>query len=96
MPPNTIKVDRGGKGKWGNPFVEDEHGTREECVTLFAAMLRGEFATDSSVTVAKQQDYHTMAHRDRDQIRGKNLGCWCKLGTLCHADVLLQFANATA
>jgi hypothetical protein len=93
IPPNTIKVDR--SGDWGNPFEEDVHGTQEECVKLFAAMLRGEFAS-GGVTVAEQQAYHTMAHRDRDQITGKNLGCWCKPGTPCHADVLLEFANATA
>ena len=67
IPPNTIKVDR--SGDWGNPFEEDVHGTQEECVKLFAAMLRGEFAS-GGVTVAEQQAYHTMAHRDRDQITG--------------------------
>lgn len=27
------------------------------------------------------------------ELRGKNLACWCKLGTPCHADTLLQLAN---
>jgi hypothetical protein len=27
------------------------------------------------------------------QLRGKNLACWCKPGTPCHADVLLRVAN---
>ena len=27
------------------------------------------------------------------QLRGKNLACWCKPGTPCHADVLLKIAN---
>ncbi len=27
------------------------------------------------------------------QLRGKNLACWCKQGTPCHADVLLELAN---
>lgn len=27
-------------------------------------------------------------------LRGKNLACWCPLGSPCHADVLLEFANA--
>lgn len=27
-------------------------------------------------------------------LRGKNLACWCKLGEPCHADVLLELANA--
>lgn len=28
-----------------------------------------------------------------DDLRGKNLACWCKLGTPCHAHVLLELAN---
>lgn len=28
------------------------------------------------------------------ELRGKNLACWCKLGSPCHADVLLELANA--
>jgi hypothetical protein len=28
------------------------------------------------------------------ELRGKNLACWCKLGEPCHADVLLEKANA--
>jgi len=29
----------------------------------------------------------------RADLRGKNLACWCRLGTPCHADVLLRLAN---
>jgi Domain of unknown function (DUF4326) len=29
-----------------------------------------------------------------EELRGKNLACWCKLGNPCHADVLLRWANA--
>lgn len=27
-------------------------------------------------------------------LRGKNLACWCAVGAWCHADVLLELANA--
>lgn len=27
-------------------------------------------------------------------LRGRNLACWCQPGTPCHADVLLELANA--
>lgn len=27
-------------------------------------------------------------------LRGKNLACWCALDQPCHADVLLEVANA--
>lgn len=30
----------------------------------------------------------------RAVLRGKNLACWCKPGEPCHADVLLEIANA--
>lgn len=29
-------------------------------------------------------------------LRGKDLACWCKPGDPCHADVLLEIANAPA
>ncbi len=27
------------------------------------------------------------------ELRGKNLACWCRLGTTCHADVLMKLVN---
>jgi hypothetical protein len=30
----------------------------------------------------------------RLELAGKNLACWCKPGEPCHADVLLEIANA--
>jgi len=30
----------------------------------------------------------------REQLRGKNLACWCPIGSPCHADVLLEIANS--
>jgi hypothetical protein len=29
----------------------------------------------------------------RQELRGKNLACWCPEGSPCHADVLLEIAN---
>jgi hypothetical protein len=29
-----------------------------------------------------------------DGLRGKDLACWCKEGAPCHADILLELANA--
>lgn len=28
------------------------------------------------------------------ELKGKNLSCWCKIGEPCHADFLLEIANA--
>ena len=30
----------------------------------------------------------------RRELAGKNLACWCALDAICHADVLLEIANA--
>lgn len=30
---------------------------------------------------------------DLDQLRGKDLACWCPLDQPCHADILLEWAN---
>jgi len=35
-------------------------------------------------------DYHK---RLIDELRGKNLACWCPLNGACHADILLEVAN---
>jgi len=32
--------------------------------------------------------------RIKQQLRGKDLACWCPLGMPCHADILLEVANA--
>lgn len=29
----------------------------------------------------------------KDELRGKDLACWCPLSSPCHADVLLELAN---
>jgi hypothetical protein len=32
----------------------------------------------------------------RRELAGKNLACWCPVGSPCHADVLLEIANSTS
>lgn len=35
-----------------------------------------------------------MTLRNIGQLRGHDLACWCPLDQPCHADVLLELANA--
>ena len=92
-----VKVDR--TTKWGNPFILGEHGTRAECVQLFELMLLSGLICASKDNGAEQAAYLEMARRDREQLRGKNLACWCPLTDShglkvpCHADILLDLAN---
>lgn len=96
MPPNTVKVDR--TTDWGNPFYvapEPEGGITDDrwCMTAAEAVSKFRWF---------QKQPGNLLVGDRcpkplsiaAYLRGKNLACWCKLGTPCHADVLLEIANA--
>jgi len=64
--------------KYGNDFVMAHEGTRGMAVAMFR------------VKAAAQMDACPDFYAP---LKGKNLACWCKLGTPCHADVLLELAN---
>jgi hypothetical protein len=79
MPPNTVKVCR--PSKWGNPFRADwPEGGKDRAWAVSA--FRGALTAD---VIAEA----------RRELRGKNLACWCPLNEPCHADVLLEVANAS-
>ncbi len=81
MPPNTIYVGR--PGKWGNPFDWSTHGKANA-----AQLFREHIGQPNSTLAFKPADI--------ESLRGKNLSCWCALDEPCHADVLLEIANASA
>jgi len=67
-----------GRGsKWGNPFRIGPDGDRAAVIAKHEAWLR---------------DQHDLL-RTLDELRGKNLVCFCAPRT-CHGDVLLRLANA--
>ena len=67
--------------KWGNPYIAVESG-RAGGVWLYEEdLLSGRL--------------HFTVEDVKREMRGKDLMCWCKLGDLCHADVLLRVANST-
>ncbi len=37
--------------------------------------------------------YRPLTESDRQEIRGKDLACFCPVGNPCHGDVLLEWAN---
>lgn len=91
LPDGAVIVDR--STMWGNPFVVGKDGTAAECVRLFKLMLLGQFALLHTPSVWDQQ----AAQRDIlgriDELRGRDLACWCALDKPCHADVLITLAN---
>jgi hypothetical protein len=65
--------------KWGNPFTVPDCGTHADAVRCFESLLRNGPLWNDEV---------------RAELRGKDLVCWCSLDKPCHADVLLEIANA--
>ncbi len=64
--------------KWGNPYIVSKDGNAEECVQKFRKLIAGALWLAPGIA----------------ELRGKNLACFCKLNRPCHADVLLELANA--
>lgn len=64
-------------GPWGNMFPLSGF-SREEAIRRFRIVAEQTARLDPSWL---------------DPLRGKNLACACKPGTVCHADVLLELAN---
>lgn len=76
-PANTVYVGR--PGRFGNPFSVEEDG-REQAIKLYEKWIQAP-AQKSLLADA------------RETLLGRNLGCWCKPGLVCHADVLLRLVN---
>jgi hypothetical protein len=107
MPPNTVKVDR--STPFGNPFpvvpcsgfwnvhcgaatltFPTRRLAAESSVRLFRRYLEND---GTQVGAIRDEGGAFVLQRAREELRGKNLACWCKPGEPCHADVLLELAN---
>lgn len=82
MPPDTVTVAR--PGPWGNPFRVGDTGPGGRPITT----------RDEAVALYRSRVAGPPAGHSYDELRGKNLACWCSLDGPCHADVLLERANA--
>ena len=81
MPEGAVYVGR--PTKWGNPYRLSDGSNRPWAVDRFrAAVLRGQGNVMWPAEI-------------RADLAGKDLVCWCPLDQPCHADVLLEVANAT-
>jgi hypothetical protein len=86
VPKDAIYVGR--PTKWGNPFThlvnrglaEVKVGTREEAVSSYKDYLLS---------------HQNLINDVKLELRGKDLVCWCAPKP-CHADVLLEIANANS
>lgn len=103
-PEGAVVVSR--PSGWGNPFSVDACTT---IPGWWIGCVAGDFNDVSDVIVMPHTVeecvalYRLMMLRrvndideplDLSELRGKDLCCWCELGKPCHADVLLELANA--
>ena len=82
MPANTVYVGR--PTKYGNPYKPSRNRfgnikSREDAITAYENYLKR--------FLIAQPDF-------LDDLKGKDLACWCPLNKPCHADVLLKFLEA--
>ena len=102
LPEGAVYVGR--PTKWGNPFeaypcpcckawdVRDNNGVtylaNHEFIRLLARAVElygNDFRLGTSDITPEEV---------RAELAGKDLACWCPLSSPCHADVLLELANA--
>jgi hypothetical protein len=84
LPEGVVCVTR--PGRWGNPYQ-----TAYDFRMVLELILDGRYTASSL-------EKPVLAHMKRiadnlEELRGKDLACWCGLEHQCHADVLLELAN---
>ena len=101
-PDGAICVTR--PGKFGNPFIVGTWARVFPSASTCSYLMCWEekyagpgyvFVKDNSTAVILFREWLTNHPRSCTQeLRGKDLMCWCRLDQPCHADVLLEIANA--
>ena len=80
-------------GSWGNPFTIaevmaetglDKDAAQAEAVARHGRWIRGEIDAGRPPPARE---------KIRAELGGRNLACWCRAGSPCHVDTLLQLAN---
>lgn len=95
LPENTVVVSR--PSKWGNHWhVGEPPAAKKSWKDVFTVSTRQEAVRNFRLCM---EAHPGMCEEAREELRGKNLACWCKiydedgLRVPCHADVLLEIAN---
>ena len=88
--PNVVDVGPG--SKWNNPIKKgDVDALVRSEPDIAAAVQKGGWKAGA---VILYRDYLLETGLDPTELQGKDLSCTCELAEPCHADVLLELANA--
>lgn len=92
-PAGSICVTR--PGPFGNPYETAEEF--EEALRFALLVTAYNRKTNSQYTTLVKREQHMMRIAGRlEELRNKDLLCFCPLEKACHADVLIRFANEAA
>lgn len=86
MPEGAVYVGR--PTKWGNPFRVGEFDE-----AMGRAITPGMAARLFRMVWTQTAWWSTVTGPATEELRGKQLACWCPLDQPCHADVLAELAN---
>lgn len=91
MPPNAVSVTR--PGKYGNPFSSNTGLAPSDCVWLCREWLEGRLEPGSEVTMPDGSIVEVPDVPPIEELRGKDVACFCGPGDPCHGDLYLELAN---
>jgi hypothetical protein len=84
LPKGVVCVTR--PGRWCNPYPVGVQYRYGGFVCLTAEQALQHFREYAEERMQSEPEWLA-------PIRGKDLACFCALGALCHADILLELAN---
>lgn len=90
LPDGAAIVDR--MTKWGNPFIVNpgyKPGSGNPQFGMNVPTVEDAIECYRLYVLCQIE----CGVLDINELRGKDLACWCKIGQPCHADVLLEIAN---
>lgn len=107
MPEGAVKIDR--STRFGNPFRVGDDGDAAACQALYRDLLAKGVRRGAKASVDAQKRAREAALESGEELRGKDLACWCRLCARhaegkpldvackdcapCHGDVLLEWVN---
>lgn len=89
MPEGAVYVGRG--SRWGNPYrIGDPHPQLGESGRPMSA---ADVVDLYELHSGPMGNHELNVDEARELLAGRDLACWCRSDSPCHADVLLQVAN---
>jgi hypothetical protein len=98
---NPFRAGQDAAGQWGIYLCErpeypliskrSEIDAKTGAVRLYRAYLANDGTQKCAIRDEGGAFLKVLA---KEELRGKDIACWCRPGEPCHADVLLEIANA--